>query len=159
MSRWLAPLLAAAGVVWASSAQAIGDFSVGQWRGAAVYTNARFTHCGMRFVQKSWSIFVTLNPEGKINLGVGYPGLKFNKGHQIPGSVQIDDQAPVKRTFVAATRLGAGTSMAGVAGFAELSRARRLRVKLGEVAADVQIPQAEAAFARLAQCVQTRGVP
>jgi hypothetical protein len=130
-------MLAATGalaVALASPAYAVGEFSSGNWKGAAFFKGSRFTHCAMTAEYAAeWRMIFTMERDGDIVLGLHNPRLDIKRGSMAAVLMQIDNSPVITRQFVAINPNLIGTTFtSNVDWFQRLRKGLGLKIKFGE---------------------------
>jgi hypothetical protein len=145
------------GVIVTSPAHAIGEFSSGGWTGKAYFKSADFTHCAMLTTQGAWKLLFEIDRKGAVRLGVSNKQLKFQKNEKKRGALQVDAGAAVTRTFLAALPELVVATAGSAAEVQSLLHASRLKVQIGDLAADFGLSGIKDAFAKLSACAAQKG--
>lgn len=115
-------------------AAATGEFSSGNWKGAAFHEGGKFTHCAMLAPYISgWRLLFSIDRAGEVSLG-----LHNNKVEMFPGQkaaiwIQVDNDPVVIRAFKAVrTQLVVTTFPANADWFQRLRKGKQLKVNVGK---------------------------
>lgn len=156
MRHYAAVLLMLAALADATPALAIAEFAAGAWKGAALFPSARFSHCAMLTRQGQWTLTVSLDRAGQMNLGLKHGQLKFTRDEAVTGWTRIGDAAATPRRFkptahqLLVVKLGADDAR-------RLQQGARMTWQVGDIAGGGIMPPSAEAFAKLAACVAKRG--
>ena len=153
--RWGLAAAGALTVALAGPAFAIGEFSSGNWKGAAFFKGSRFTHCAMSAdYDAGWRMIFTMERDGDIVLGLHNPRLDIKRGSQAPVLMQIDDSPIITRQFVAINPTLLGTSFtSNVEWFQRLRKGLGLKIKFGERVQNFSLRGTNEAMVVLFACV------
>jgi hypothetical protein len=146
-------LISASAIGMAGPAAAIGDFVAGGWAGEAIFKDASFAHCAMRSKHGPWTLAFSLDRNGGAALALAHGQLKYTKGKTIRGSLQIDDAPATTRSFNAVRANLIGIGLGRATALQPFANARRLRVRIGEVSAELSLSRSADAFQALSACV------
>jgi hypothetical protein len=121
-------------IALAGPAEAIGEFSSGNWKGAAFFKGSRFTHCAMTAEYAAgWRMIFTMERDGDVVLGLYNPRLDIKRGSQAAVLMQIDDSPVITRQFIAISPSLIGTTFtSNVEWFQRLRKGLGLKIKFGE---------------------------
>lgn len=140
-------------VAAATGRMSVDPFVVGPWRGQVVFKDAQFTHCAMRTFQGGWGIYVVMDGKKAVRLGLHNDVINFTKGKAARVSIQFDERPPSAILFKALQKKTLGTALNREMA-AQLSAAGRLRLKVGDIHADLALSRTGDAFRQLAACAE-----
>lgn len=142
-------------IAGASPALARGEFTSGNWEGAASFEGRKFQNCHMSASYRSgWELFFLMDGEGNIFLGFDKDGLGLVEGDEDDFDMWIDNSRVITRKFVAlSTTMFATKFTDTVEWFRLLQRGNSLKIDVGDHVESFSLAGTNAALQRLLQCV------
>lgn len=139
----------------AARAGVVQDFALGNWKGAAYFDGARFSHCATQASYPlGWKLLFYMSPKDELAIGLHHGLLRLNQGGTYDVLLKAGRRPIVSRTF---TALRPDLLTLKLADEAELlrrlRRSDRLRVAIGASREDLPLIALDDALGKLAACV------
>jgi hypothetical protein len=151
-TAWLALIV---GALLATPAAATGEFSSGNWKGAAFFEKGRFTNCLMFAPYVTgWRMVFSMDGQGYVDLGFEHADLSLTPGNSADFRLQIDRSPVISRNFKALSRTMFATTFTGsVDWFQRLRKGRNLKIWIGNSTESFSLQGTNSALAKLFACV------
>jgi hypothetical protein len=136
-------------------AAATGEFSSGNWKGAAFFEGARFTHCAMVAPYiNGWRLLFSVDRAGAVSLGLNHPKVEMFPGTTASIWIQVDNDPVVIRAFTAVRAQLVVTRFAANADwFVRLRKGKHLKVNAGKRLPNFNLAGVDEALNLLFACV------
>jgi hypothetical protein len=140
--------------------KAPGEFIVGEWRGHALFQDAKFERCEMGIARGNWRLLVGIDRENSPTIGFGHRNIQFDRKKEFTATLHIGEGPPVSVVMNRLRRKGGIGPIRGTLpneAAQRLTQARHFRVTMGEIFADLELGAIRRAWPELQRCAVTRG--